>query len=78
MKRRVVFAAVIAACLSLAAVYAFGGRGSTSAAPAAPKSASIGVKVHGNWVVEVERDLPVPLGHRPRRPCDHRDIQPVE
>jgi len=53
MKRRVVFAAVIAACLSLAAVYAFGGRGSTSAAPAAPKSASIGVKVHGNWVVEV-------------------------
>jgi hypothetical protein len=53
MKRRIIAVAVIAACLLLAAAYAFGGRGSTSAAPAAPKSASVGVKVHGRWVIEV-------------------------
>jgi hypothetical protein len=54
MKRRIVFAIVIAVCLSAAAVYAFGGgRGSTSAASAASKPASVGIKVHGRWILEV-------------------------
>jgi hypothetical protein len=53
MKRRVVLAIVVAVCLAAAAVYAFGGRGSTSAASAASKPASVGIKVHGRWVLEV-------------------------
>ena len=53
MKRRIVFATVIAVCVSIVAAYAVSSRGSTTAAPAAPKSAAVGIKVHGRWVVEV-------------------------
>lgn len=53
MKRGIIAVVIVAASLTLAAGYAFGPSGLTSAAPVAPKSATVGVKVHGSWVVEV-------------------------